>query len=178
MQHTLLVIDMQEGAAKGRYHGEYLNAQWWERHAAVVGNIQRLSTLVPETVFVTDIRFRNKDHIKIIDPLFSLSERSRQYFKTHDSGADALAPVLDQSRKILCVGMNSEACVLRTARDLARRDFNIAVVGDSCWTAYGTKSRNNGRPTQSHNDAMYKLRRMGIEVITTDAACRTLSGPA
>lgn len=52
MKNTLLVIDMQEGAAKGRYHGNYLNRQWWDRHAGVVSNVLKLSSLAGETVFV------------------------------------------------------------------------------------------------------------------------------
>ncbi len=159
MKTTLLIVDMQEGAALSRYHGNYLNRRWWKRHGSVANNIQKLSGEVSATVFISDTRFRIKDHMKIVEPLRTLASHSRQFFKGKDDGSDVLEANLDAGHKILVVGMNTDACVLRTARGLLRKGFNVAVIGDACWTAYAAKS------TQPHHDALHRLRKMGIEVL-------------
>lgn len=162
---VLLVVDMQRGAAEGRYHGQYLNRRWWERYSIMMQNILRLSERVSETVFVTDTRFRKVEHLDIVQPLHSLSETSAQFFKRMDDGSAAVGNFLDTDSRILVVGMNTNACVLRTARGLLKRDFNVAVVGDACWTAYASKS------AQPHHDGLRSVRRSGIPVFKTQDIC-------
>ncbi|MBI1327629.1 MAG: isochorismatase family protein [Alphaproteobacteria bacterium] len=168
MRKTLLVVDMEEGAALGRYHGNYLNRRWWERHAQVVENIRSLSEVFDEVVFVTDTRFRKKSHMRIVTPLRSLAQKSRQYLKRQDDGATVLADKLDPANEVMIVGMNTDACILRTARGLLQHGFNVLVVGDACWTAYAAKS------TQPHHRALNRIRNMGIGVSNTQKLCASM----
>lgn len=114
---------MKRGAAEGRYRRWYLNRRWWRRHADTVANIRILARKIPEIIFVIDITFRKKEHLKVIDGLRNLAPRAILVFKDKTDGSDAISAYIKKNRlinfQLVVCGMNTDACVLKTARNLA-----------------------------------------------------------
>ena len=162
MRRMLVVIDMQEGAANGGYHRRYLNKRWWQRHADVVAKIQILSNKMA-TVFQVHTGFRKREFIEVIPELKPLAQKTRVLFKNQDDGSQKLAGFIAQDTHIYLCGMNTDACVLRTARGLRSKRRTVTVVGDACWTVYANKS------LTPHHQALNSLRKSGIPVVKTSA---------
>lgn len=162
MKRILVVIDMQEGAAKGKYHGRYLDQRWWERHAMVVARIKALSQKM-ETLFQVHTDFRRTQYLEVIPQLKDIAQKGLVVFKKQDDGSDVLATRLANDTHIYICGMNTDACILRTARGLKAKGYAVTVVGDACWTVYASES------ARSHHQALNALRRTGMNVIKTSA---------
>ena len=166
MKRILVIVDMIRGAAEGKYHGQDLNCTWWRRHARVTANIRILAKKVPDIIFVIDTTFRKKEHREIIGVLSNLISNAVIVFKDQDDGSDIIRAHLERenlmdSWLVVC-GMNTDACVLRTARGLHRKGLDTVVMGDACWTVYASKS------SKPHNDALSRMRRTyGISVRET-----------
>ncbi len=160
MKRVLVVVDMQEGATHSRYHRQYLNREWWKRHAKVVANIRKLAEKM-EVIFQVHTGFRKKGHLNIISGLRDVASGKLVIYKNEDDGSSTLAVQLSRDVHIFACGMNTDACVLKTVGGLKSLGFNVTVVGDACWTAYASKS------AHPHDNALRTIRRWGIPVINT-----------
>lgn len=152
MAKVLVVVDVQNGAVLGGYHGRYLNRKWWRRFASMISNVRHLCTKFRRVIFVTHTGFRKKEFLEIVDELSDHASVALRVFKSEDDGSDVLAPHVSIRDKIYVCGMNTDACVLRTARGLLKRGYWVTVVGDACWSVYAAKS------SKSHHDALFRLR--------------------
>ncbi|MDP3770627.1 MAG: isochorismatase family protein [Candidatus Sungbacteria bacterium] len=162
MRELCIVIDMQEGTTKSRYHQGYLNQIWWRKHARVVSNIKKIYEK-RETIFQIHTGFGAKRFLEVISDLQEKAAQSLIVYKNQDDGTDSLIPHLAPDNRLIICGMNTDACVILTARGLKKRDFTVTVVGDACWTVYADKS------AWSHTHALRQLRNCGIPVIKTSA---------
>lgn len=162
MTRALVVIDIQNGTVAGRYHGRYLNRRWRRRYAAVLSNIRHLCGRFTRIIFVTHTDFRKSEYREVIDELSDEASVALRIFKDMDDGSAVLASHLRKTNLVYVCGMNTEACVLLTARGLSKKGFSVRVVGDACWSVYAS------RDPRSHHDALYRLRsRYGISTLQT-----------
>jgi len=159
---VLVIIDMEEGAARSRYHDLYLNRRWWARHEEVCGKILAIASRFERVIMVVDTTFRNPRHQEIVPPLQPLLERAELVNKGQDDGSAEVAALLSGNDRLYVCGMNTDACVLRTARGLSRKGFDITVLSDASWTVYSARLDRFGK---SHRDALSRMRRFyGIKV--------------
>jgi len=90
LKKVLVIVDMERGAAEGRYHRRYFNRRWWKRHTDTVANVRILARKIPEIIFVIDTTFRKKEHLEIIDGLRDLSAGAALVFKDKTDGSDVI----------------------------------------------------------------------------------------
>ena len=169
MKKILVIVDMIRGAAESRYHRQYLNRKWWKRHADTVANIRILARTIPEIIFVIDTTCRKEVHHEVIDGLGDLTLNAALLFKNQGDGSEVIMAYLERNNltnhQLIVCGMNTDACVIRTARGLHRRGLNTVVVGDACWTVYASKS------SRTHHNALSRMRRTyGMSVVQTQSA--------
>jgi len=167
--HLLVVIDMEEGAARGRYHNNYLNQRWWERHRQVVNNILKVGSQFSNIIFVVDASFYNRNNLKILAELRPLAARARLVFKKKNDGSDAMESLLIPGQVIYGCGMNTCACVTDTLKGLRELGFASKVIGDACWDVYSGRLAQFGKV---HTDALSRLRRRhAISSVMTAELC-------
>lgn len=152
MSEVLIVIDIQKGTTSSRYHGQYLNRKWWSRFISVLSNIRYLCSRFSDVIFITHSGFRKPEYKDIVNELQEQASTALRLHRNEDDGSAMLAPHLRKTDTIYLCGMNTDACVFRTARGLHRMGFSVIVVADACWSVYASKS------PKPHNNALYRLR--------------------
>lgn len=73
-------------------------------------------------------------------------------------------PYISQDDVLIVCGMNTDACVIRTVRDLRLMGFTVIVAGDACWTAYAARN------TRPHHHALNRMRGIDGVCVTTTAS--------
>ncbi len=132
----LVVVDMQVGTTRAENHSQLLDDEWWKRHEAVVANIRILSQKM-DTRFQVHTGLEDRTDWDVIPELEEVFQASGdRILKVYDDGSTELSRVISRDMHIYLCGMNTDACVFRTAVGLAYRGYWVTVVGDACWSVW------------------------------------------